>query len=119
MVMGNRPDKREDRPPAVGGIAEAMNRVLAAERDALAEVEACRTEAERTLEAARREARVILERAERVARDIHARTGNLAETRAQQLRERWASEHDAADPGDRLSGAVQRLADRMTGNSHA
>ena len=71
-----------DRQPADGGVAEAMNRVLAAERAALAEVEACRQEADRILEAARREAQGLLERSERVARDIHARTGHAAHVHA-------------------------------------
>jgi vacuolar-type H+-ATPase subunit H len=119
VVMGERPDKREDRHPAGGGVAEAMNRVLAAERAALAEVEACRREADKTLESARREARALLERAERVARDIHARTGRLAETRARQLRERWAREHEAAAAGDVLAEALRRLAARMTGGGRA
>jgi vacuolar-type H+-ATPase subunit H len=117
--MGNKPDRRADRHPVGDGVAEAMNRVLAAERAALAEIEACREEAEKTLEAARREARAILERAERVARDIHARTGPHAEARARRLRERWAREHEPADPGDVLSGALQRLASRMTGSGDA
>lgn len=117
--MGNKPDKREDRHPAGGGVAEAMNRVLAAERTALADIEACRAEAEKTLEAARREARNVLERAERVARDIHARTGKLAEARARQLREHWAREHEAGASGEALSTALRRLAGRMTGGSDA
>ena len=96
-----------------------MNRVLAAERAALAEAEACRTEAEKILESARREARTILERAERIARDIHARTGRLAETRARRLRERWAREQDAAGHGDALEAALRRLAARMTGGGDA
>jgi vacuolar-type H+-ATPase subunit H len=117
--MGERPDRRVDRHPAGGGVTEAMNRVLTAERAALAEVEACRREADKTLESARREAQAILERAERVARDIHARTGRLAETRARQLRERWARDHEAAGAGAVLAEALRRLAARMTGDGHA
>ena len=108
-----------DRQPADGGVAEAMNRVLAAERAALAEVEACRQEADRILEAARREAQGLLERSERVARDIHARTGQLAEARARQLCERWAREHEAAAQGDAMAQALRRLAARMTGGGDA
>lgn len=118
-VMGERPDRRVERQPADGGVAEAMNRVLAAERAALAEVEACRHEADKTLESARREAQALLERAERVARDIHARTGKLAEARARQLCERWAREHEAAARGDALAQALRRLAARMTGDGDA
>jgi len=117
--MGDKPESREDRRPAASSIAEAMNRVLAAERAALAEVESCRAEADKALESARREARAILERAERVAGDIHARTGRLAEARARQLRERWDREHGPAGQGDLLEAALRRLAARMTGGSDA
>jgi len=117
-AMGDGPDERDAARPA-GGVAEAMNRVLAAERDALAEIEACRTQAEKTLESARREARGILERAERIARDIHARTGRLAEARARQLRERWAREHHAPGTSETLAAAVRRLGARMTGGDDA
>lgn len=116
--MADGPDKRAERHPD-GGVAEAMNRVLAAERAALAEVEECRLQADRTLESARREARAILERAERIARDIHARTGRLAEARARQLRAQWAQQHDTAATREALATAVKRLAARMTGAGDA
>lgn len=119
MIMDETPDQRDDRQPAGSGVAAAMNRVLKAERMALAEVEACRLQAEKTLESARHEARSVLERAERIARDIHARTGRLAEARARQLRERWARDRDAEADGEALAAAVRRLAAKMTGGDDA
>lgn len=118
-AMSDTPDKRAMRHSDPGGVAEAMNRVLAAERDALAEVEVCRLEAEKTLEAARREARTILDRAERVARDIHGRTERLAATRARRLVEAAREREDGKDPGDAIATAVERLAAAMTGAGDA
>jgi vacuolar-type H+-ATPase subunit H len=112
-------DRRAKGPDGPGGVAEAMNRVLAAERAALAEIAACRAEASRSLAAARHEARVILERAERVAREIHARTERLAATRARQMAESARGEEGGRNPEQRLEAAVQRLAARMTGGSDA
>lgn len=108
-------DRRASGPDGPGGVAEAMNRVLDAERVALAEVEACRVEADKSLEAARHEARTILERAERVAREIHARTEKLATKRARRMVEAAREQEDPAGHGARLESAVARLAARMTG----
>lgn len=118
-AMSDTPDKRAMRPSAPGGVAEAMNRVLAAEREALADVEVCRQEAERTLEAARREARTILDRAERVARDVHGRTERLAAARARRLVEAALERREDKSPGDTLAIAVERLAAAMTGAGDA
>lgn len=112
-------DKRASGPDGPGGVAEAMNRVLDAEREALAEVEACRVEAEKSLEAARHEARTILERAERIARDIHARTERLATTRARRMVEAAREEDNRGSRETLLESAVGRLAARMTGGSDA
>jgi len=117
--MPDPPDIRSVSPPPAGSVAEAMNRVLEAERAALAELQECRAEADRTLEAARREARVILERAERIARDIHGRTERLASARAQRLVEEARKHRDDRNPADALAVAVTRLAARMTGDDHA
>lgn len=105
------------KPRAAGEVATAMNRVLTAEREALAELEACRAEAERTLEAARREARAILERAERTARDIHGRTERLAAARAQQLIDAATGQPREPLSPQSMSAAVDRLAARMTGGA--
>jgi regulator of protease activity HflC (stomatin/prohibitin superfamily) len=112
-------DRRAKGPDGPGGVAEAMNRVLAAERAALAEVDACRADAGKALEAARHEARAILERAERVAREIHARTERLAATRARQMAESAQDKRGDREPGELLEAAVERLAARMTGGSDA
>lgn len=117
--MPESPEMREQPVPARGGVAEAMNRVLMAEREALAELEACRAETEKTLEGARREARSLLERAERVAREVHGRTAQVAATRAQRIVEATRQGDRVAAPGDALAAAVHRLASRMTGGDHA
>lgn len=117
--MNHDDDRRAQGPDGPGGVAEAMNRVLAAERAALAEVDACRAESEKSLETARHEARAVLQRAERVAREIHARTERLATVRARRMVE---AAHDAAASPDwekLLADAVGRLAARMTGGSDA
>jgi len=108
-------DRRASGPGGPSGVAEAMNRVLAAERKSLAEVEACRVEADRSLEAARHEARTILERAERVAREIHARTERLATARARRMIEGAREDEDPRSRQSTLESAVNRLAARMTG----
>lgn len=117
--MPESPDKRPAAAPAQGSVAEAMNRVLEAERAALAELQACRAQAEKTLEAARREARSILERAERIARDIHGRTERLAAARAKRLLEEASQQPGGPDPEETLAAAVDRLAARMTGGDRA
>jgi len=117
--MPESPEMREQPVPARGGVAEAMNRVLTAEREALAELDACRAEAEKTLEGARREARSLLERAERLAREVHSRTGRVAATRAQRIVEATRRRDLGAGAGDALAAAVRRLAARMAGGDHA
>ena len=117
--MPESPDKPDTRATAPGDVATAMNRVLEAEREALAELEACRSEADRTLEAARREARAVLERAERIARDIHGRTERLAAARAKRLTEAAAQEDARPAAADPLAAALERLAARMTGAGDA
>lgn len=117
--MNHDDDRRAQGPDGPGGVAEAMNRVLAAERAALAEVDACRAESEKSLETARHEASAVLQRAERVAREIHARTERLATVRARRMVE---AAHDAQASPDwekLLADAVGRLAARMTGGPDA
>ena len=110
---------REQRAAVPGGVAEAMNRVLSAEREASAELEACRAEAEKTLEAARREARSLIERAEHLAREVHGRTERLAATRARHIVEAASRRQGDGNPAGTLAAAVRRLAARMTGDDHA
>jgi regulator of protease activity HflC (stomatin/prohibitin superfamily) len=118
-AMPDSPDMRSAPRPPAGGVAEAMNRVLEAERAALAELRECQAEAARTLEAARREARAILERAERIARDIHGRTERLAAARARRLVEEAEQRQAERDPTDVLAAAATRLAGKMTGEGRA
>lgn len=117
--MPDSPDTPRAPPTPAGSVADAMNRVLEAERAALAELQDCRLEADRTLEAARREARAILERAERIARDIHGRTERLAAARARRLVEEAKRHEGNRSPADALPAAVTRLAGKMTGDGHA
>ncbi len=77
----------QDRPggapaPEPAGAAAEIERVLAAERDAVAEVARCRARCTARLDEARIEARQLVERAEAVAQAIHARTERVAERRA-------------------------------------
>jgi regulator of protease activity HflC (stomatin/prohibitin superfamily) len=117
--MPELPDKPDTRATPPGDVATAMNRVLEAEREVLAELESCRAQADRTLEAARREARAILERAERVSRDIHSRTERLAAARALRIAEAAAQEDARPGVADTLAAALERLAARMTGGGDA
>jgi len=117
--MPESPDKPDTRAVAPGDVATAMNRVLEAEREALAELEACRAAADRTLEAARREARAILDRAERMSREIHSRTERLAAARALRISEAAAQEDARPRAADTLAAALERLAARMTGGGDA
>ena len=114
----------EPRPaPAAGSlsdVAQAMNRVLAAERDAQAAVKAARAEAEEIIAAARRQAREILDHRERLAQQVHGRTERVAAERAQRLFDD-AVERAVASPAEResrLSEAVRRLAARLTREPH-
>lgn len=112
----------KDRPgpaAAAGGVAEAMTRVLTAEREAQEAVAAARVEAERILEHARREARSLLERAERTARQVHGRTEKVAAVRAAQLVAAAQSQPACPDPGEVLDQALLRLAARLTGGGDA
>jgi len=115
------PDKKDEQRRGQGGasdVAAAMNRVLAAEREAAETLESCRLDAERILESGRRRAREILEHAERIAREVHSRTERLAAARALQITAEAARRK--ADPAtDPLPAAVERLARRMTGGEDA
>jgi regulator of protease activity HflC (stomatin/prohibitin superfamily) len=109
------PTDRSEPLSPTGSVAEAMNRVLGAEREAQAAVEEARQQAERTLEAARREARAILEHAERTARHIHGRTEKLAATHEALLIEAAEAQPACPDPGEVLDEALLRLAARIAG----
>jgi regulator of protease activity HflC (stomatin/prohibitin superfamily) len=110
------PTDRSEPLSTTGSVAEAMNRVLAAEREAQAAVEEARQQAERTLETARREARAILEHAERTARHIHGRTEKLSAIHEALLIEAAEAQPACPDPGEVLDEALLRLAARLTGS---
>lgn len=96
-------------------VALAINRVLAAEREAAGAIEAARLEAEARVEAARAERRRLLERARQRSARIHAAAQSRLERSLARL-ERGAAA-PAADIAalQELSGqAVARLARRLT-----
>jgi hypothetical protein len=100
-------------------IGEAIDRVLASERDAAGAIEAARRDAEARLEAARAERRRLLER----ARLRETRLHGAAERR---LERALALLGDAAtapgnDPGpldELMTEAVARVARRLTAPAH-
>lgn len=93
-------------------VARAMNEVLTAERAAAAAIEACRAEIGRELAAARLAARARGERAEALAQAIHARTEQVAATRAAALVEATAAGPAAARP---LATVVDEVAAWLVG----
>jgi cell division septum initiation protein DivIVA len=100
-------------------VAQAINRVLAAEREAAGAVENAQREAESLIEAARTERRRLLERARTRASRLHAAAQSRLERSLVQL------ELGAAAPGLNLATlneltqqAVGRLARRLTAADH-
>jgi len=100
-------------------VAQAINRVLATEREAAGAIESARREAEGLIEAARAERRRLLERARRRASRLHA----AAQAQLQRALSRL--EHGTAAPGTDLATleqltqqAVDRLARRLTATGH-
>lgn len=100
-------------------VAQAINRVLAAERDAAGAIEAAQREAETLIEAARAERRRLLERARQRAARLHAAAQSRLERALARL------EHGATVPGTDFSTlqaltqqAVGRLARRLTAADH-
>lgn len=100
-------------------IARAINRVLAAERDAADAIATAQREAEAVIDAARAERRRLLERARAGAARLHAAAQARLERSLDKL------EHGATAPGldlDTLNElteqAVGRLARRLTARDH-
>jgi vacuolar-type H+-ATPase subunit H len=100
-------------------VADAINRVLAAESEAAAEIAAAGREAETIIEAARERRRQILETARRRASRLHAR--------AQERLDRALAELDGLEPGQEADletmrtlsrTAVENLAQRLTSDDH-
>jgi len=97
---------------------QAMDRVLQAEREAIAAVGDCEREAAAALEAARLKRRGILERTQARIVALHARAAQAVEKRAAGIlaeHRRTATDEVAqlADPA-RRSAALERLAARLT-----
>lgn len=104
--------------PDTSHVADAINRVLDAERATAAAIAAAQVSAEARLEAARDRRRQILERArERVVR-LHERAQAQLETRLAEM-DRGAAMLPPGDPDlAHLSAeAVARLACRLTGGT--
>ena len=111
---------RMERNSPDAAIARAIERVLAAERDAADAIAAAQREAEAVIEAARAERRRLLERA-RVTRRAAARGGTAAarRDRSTQLEHGAAASRLDLDTLDALTlQAVARLARRLTATDH-
>lgn len=98
--------------------AQAIDRVLEAERDAQAAAAACEREGSKVLEAARERARAIVERAHARSVRLHGRAAQKLEQCAAALMEdrtKIAAEavKQLSDPG-RLDRALERLAAQLT-----
>jgi len=104
-------------PSAVAATA-AMDRILQAEREALAAVAECERLSAAELEQARQRRRTILERTQARIVSLHARAVQTlgrrgAEILEKHLRSATAEAEQLADPGRRRA-ALERLAARLT-----
>ena len=112
-----------DRPTGrTTSVAEAMDRVLAREREAQDQLESCRTEAEQILSDAREAARRIQETTQHRISRIHAASNRATAARIRDMR-RQASKKTAAidyEPtqSEAVARAAQRLARRLTSRDH-
>jgi cell division septum initiation protein DivIVA len=100
-------------------VAQAIDRVLAAEREAAGTIEAAQRDAEALIEDARTERRRLLERARQRAARLHA----AAQTRLEQSLARLGaggatSGIDLATLDDLTRQAVAHLARRLTAADH-
>ena len=99
-------------------VQEAINRALAAEREASAAVARAETEAEALLADARERARRLRQRAEQRATTLHETYGRLREKRiARELAATTAVEPtiDPRREKTRIAAAVERVAGLLTG----
>ncbi len=108
-----------ERHPPDAGTARAIERVLAAERDAADAIATARRDADALIEAARAERRRLLERARTRSARLHAAAQRRLERSLAEL------EHAAAEPGLDVAAlrelareAVARLAGRLTAPDH-
>lgn len=96
-------------------VANAMNRVLEAERSARAAVADCESQMQALMEQARQQRRNILERAQKRVLALHARSAQSVARRA----ERILGPGETASVGQpvdraRLRAAIERLLERLT-----
>lgn len=100
-------------------VEHAVNRVLAAERTALAAVEDCRKQAQRRLEQARHDSRRILDRAEERSGRVHALAERALAARLAELRAESATVSDRPlveeDDLARVHAVVPLLVAELTG----
>jgi cell division septum initiation protein DivIVA len=100
-------------------IAQAIERVLAAEREASCAIEAARRDAELLIENARAERRRLLERARQRAARVHtAAQARLERSLARLEHGGKTSDLDLATIDDLTRQAVARLAVRLTAADH-
>jgi len=99
-------------------VQEAINRALAAEREASAVVSRTETEAEMLLARSREQAQRILQHAEQRATTLHERYGRLREKRITRELATATAETPHPDPKHeqkRIAEAVARVAALLTG----
>jgi len=100
-------------------VAEAMNRVLAAESEAAAEIAAAERQAESLIEAARARRRQILDTARRRASRMHARARARLQGALQELEARAAAPgRDTTELRPLARLALTNLARRLTSVDH-
>ncbi len=99
-------------------VQEAINRALAAEREASSAVARSEAEAEALLARSRERAQQIRQRGAQRAAALHERYGQLREKRITRELARATAENPRTDPDEektRIEEAVSRVAARLTG----
>jgi vacuolar-type H+-ATPase subunit H len=99
-------------------VQEAINRALAAEREASAAVDAAEANADALLAHAREQAQRIQQRAEQRATTLYERYGRLREKRIARHLAAATAESPHPDPKleeERIAAAVTRVAAMLTG----
>jgi cell division septum initiation protein DivIVA len=100
-------------------VADAINRVLDAEREAAAAIAAAEAEAETVLQAAREQRRQLLERARDRSSRLHVRAESRIEAALAELDAQSRSGRDSAGSLDSLARqAIDALARRLTSDDH-
>ncbi len=108
-----------DKQAPDNGIADAMNRVLAAEREATEAIAAAQSSAESIIEAARVKRRRILESVRRRATRMHLRAQSRLDRELRELEQHGAGPDANLESLRSLAGdALRRLARRLTSVDH-